>query len=109
MPIEVRTQPAPPAEDAAASIDVRVATVDGEAAAALTPLHVRVEPTGLGAERAVAMACARSGLARDVDAPLGRPAATASCTDGEEALAHLVHAAALALDDTDLHLTIRRA
>lgn len=109
MTIEVRTQPAAPA-DAAASIDVRVATVDGAAAAAASAaLHVRVEPSGLGAERAVAMACARGGLARDVDAPLGRPAATSTCSDGETALAHLVQAAALALDDTDLHLTIRRA
>jgi hypothetical protein len=108
MTIEVRTQPATPAADAPASIDVRVATVDGEVVATAA-LHVRVEPSGLGAERAVALACARGGLTRDLAAPLGRPAATAACSGGEEALAHLVEAAALALDDTDLHLTIRRA
>lgn len=71
-------------------------------------LEVRVEPTGLGAERAVALACARGALVRDVAAPLGRPAAAATCTDGEEALVHLVAAAEIALDNTDLHLTIRR-
>lgn len=71
-------------------------------------IEVRVEPTGLGAERAVALACARGALIRDHDAPLGRPAASATCTDGEEALVHLVASAEVALDNTDLHLTIRR-
>ncbi len=71
-------------------------------------IHIRIEPSGLGAERAVALACATTDLVRDPDAPLGRPAATVACSDGEAALAHLVSSAALALDDTDLHLTIRR-
>lgn len=71
-------------------------------------LEVRVEPSGLAAERAVALACARGALVRDHDAPLGRPAASATCADGEEALVHLVASAAVSLDNTDLHLTIRR-
>jgi hypothetical protein len=72
-------------------------------------LDVRIEPRGPMAERGIAKLCA-SGLAtRDPEAELGAPAATASgFTDGERVVSLLVEAAALALDDTDLHLTIHR-
>ena len=71
-------------------------------------IEVRIEPSGPTAERAIAIACATGELRRDPDAPLGRPAAAGAFEGGEEALAHLVRSAALALDETDLHLTVRR-
>jgi hypothetical protein len=73
-----------------------------------TLIDVRVEPVGPAAERAIAVACATGQLVRDAEAPLGRPAAAGECDSGEEVLAALVRTAALALDDTDLHLTVRR-
>ncbi|MBO9533748.1 MAG: hypothetical protein J7513_12330 [Solirubrobacteraceae bacterium] len=76
--------------------------------AAPVTLGVRVEPTGPSAERAIAVACAASPLGRDPEAPLGRPAATGDVEGGEAALAELVRVAALSLDETDLHLTVRR-
>lgn len=71
-------------------------------------IEVRIEPSGPLAERAIALACSAGELARDHDAPIGQPAATGECADGEAALAHLVRSAALALDETDLHLTVRQ-
>ncbi|MEH3055022.1 MAG: hypothetical protein PGN13_13645 [Patulibacter minatonensis] len=71
-------------------------------------IDVRIEPTGPVAERAVAFACATGELHRDPEAQLGQPAAQGTFQSGEEVLAHLVRAAALALDETDLHLTVRR-
>lgn len=96
-------EPASPEAD-----DASISRSDGPVAPT-TVLAVRVEPSGLGAERAVAVACATGDqLRRDPDAPLGRPAAMGVCEDGEEVLGHLITAAALALDETDLHLTVRR-
>jgi hypothetical protein len=71
-------------------------------------IEVRIEPTGPAAERAIAVVCAGGALKRDASAPLGRPAAEGAFEGGEEALVHLVRSAALALDETDLHLTVRR-
>lgn len=71
-------------------------------------LSVRIEPKGPAAERGIARLCASGAAARDPEAFPGEPAATAHSTDGEAAVALLVQAAALALDDTDLHITIQR-
>lgn len=71
-------------------------------------LEVRIEPRGPAAERGVAQLCASGSAARDPEAMLGAPAATAHTADGETTVALLVQAAALALDDTDLHITIHR-
>ena len=72
-------------------------------------LHVRIEPTGLAAERGVAELCATTGVERDVEAFFGSPAAFGVCDDGEAAVDLLVRAATLALDDTDLHITLQRS
>ena len=71
-------------------------------------LGLRVEPSGPSAERAVAGLCAGSPLTRDADAPPGSPAATGDCADGDAAIALIVRAAAHALDDTDLQITLSR-
>lgn len=71
-------------------------------------LDVRIEPRGPAAERGVARLNAAGSARRDPNALLGEPAATAECVDGEAAVALLVEAAALALDDTDLHITLHR-
>jgi hypothetical protein len=70
-------------------------------------IDVRVEPSGVGAERAIATICAATALTRDRSAPLGHPAAAGVAQSGEEALEHLVASAALALDEIDLHLVVR--
>lgn len=99
---------APVVDTAATTIEVHAQPPAAEALAAPTTLELRVEPSGAIAERAIAVACSTGALARDHDAPLGRPAAAGTCASGEEALAHLVRSAALALDETDLHLTVHR-
>ncbi len=71
-------------------------------------LTIRIEPKGPAAERGIAKLCASGSATRDPEAMLGEPAATAQSADGAAAVALLVQAAALALDDTDLHLTIQR-
>lgn len=71
-------------------------------------LDVRIEPKGPAAERGVARLSASGAAQRDPDAMLGEPAATAQCVDGEAAIALLVQAAELALEDTDLHITLHR-
>ncbi|MDO9355157.1 MAG: hypothetical protein Q7T55_15775 [Solirubrobacteraceae bacterium] len=79
------------------------------AEAASARLDVRIEPRGPAAERGIAKLVASGVAARDLEAELGAPAATATgLTDGEAVIGLLVEAAALALDDTDLHLTIQR-
>ncbi|MBJ7472650.1 MAG: hypothetical protein JHD16_15190 [Solirubrobacteraceae bacterium] len=71
-------------------------------------LHVRIEPTGPAAERGVAALCAGGAAERDPEAMLGAPAAVGACADGQAAVDLLVRAATLALDDTDLHITLQR-
>ena len=71
-------------------------------------LEVRIEPRGPAAERGVARLSGTGAAQRDPQAQLGAPAATAQCADGASAVDLLVEAAALALDDTDLHITLRR-
>lgn len=72
-------------------------------------LQVRIEPTGPAAERAVAALCVGGAAQRDARAQLGSPAAVGSCSGGEAAVDLLVRAATLALDDTDLHITLQRS
>lgn len=71
-------------------------------------INVRIEPKGPAAESGIARLCADGTAARDVEAELGAPAADATVADGEAALALLVRAATLSLDDTDLHITLQR-
>jgi hypothetical protein len=71
-------------------------------------LDVRIEPKGPAAERGIAQLCAGGSAARDPEAFLGAPAATAAPADGEAALALLVEASKMSLDDTDLHITLHR-
>lgn len=72
-------------------------------------MEIRIEPSGLAAERAVAELCADGVVTRDEAATLGAPAATGSCTDGAAAVDLLVRAATLALGETDLHITLQRS
>lgn len=72
-------------------------------------MEIRIESTGLAAERGVAELCASGEVTRDASATLGTPAATASCADGAAAVDLLVRAATLALDETDLHITLQRS
>lgn len=72
-------------------------------------LEIRIEPTGLAAERGVAELCAGGDVDRDPAAVLGSPAAVGTCDGGEAAVDLLVRAATLALDETDLHITLQRS
>lgn len=72
-------------------------------------MEIRIEPSGLSAERGVAQLCAGGEVSRDLEATLGAPAAVGRCTDGASAVALLVQAATLALDETDLHITLQRS
>lgn len=71
-------------------------------------LELRIEPSGPAAERGVAALCAGGALARDHAALPGTPAAAGTSTSGPDAVALLVQAAALSLDDTDLRMTLQR-
>jgi hypothetical protein len=70
-------------------------------------LDVRIEPKGPAAERGIAQLCADGSATRDLMAFPGA-AATAAPADGERALALLVQASKMSLDDTDLHITLHR-
>lgn len=72
-------------------------------------MEIRIEPSGLAAERAVAQLCAGGDVSRDPDATLGTPAAVGACVDGATAVELLVRAATLALDEIDLHITLQRS
>lgn len=72
-------------------------------------LEIRIEPSGLAAERGVAQLCTGGGVSRDPEATLGTPAAVGTCADGAAAIDLLVRAATLALDETDLHITLQRS
>ena len=92
---------------AVAATEVETSEVAASEAVA-TVLQVRIEPTGLAAERGVAALCAGGNATRDPAAELGSPAAVGTCSSGRAAVDLLVSAAALALDDTDLHITLQR-
>lgn len=71
-------------------------------------LGVRIEPRGPAAEQGVARLCATTDAVRDLTAPLGAPAADATCADGGAVIDLLVEAAVMSLGDADLHITVQR-